>query len=176
MLSWSWRSIKTVIVASSWCSILLYLHWLCTVTHKSNWWWFIKSPNLNMYLRFVPLKNKLSYADTLFGVNCFREVLSALSVLIRLQSERPRQRSCLRGTAICAIRETCRIIICGTVASDVYHLLQYLVNLQLPQSIFVAFIWLSQEAAIISLNKGKGQSWWCCRINTIDLYISKKNF
>jgi hypothetical protein len=26
---------KTVIVASGWCSILLYLHWWCTVKHKS---------------------------------------------------------------------------------------------------------------------------------------------
>jgi hypothetical protein len=27
---------KTVIVASSWCSIFTYLHWWCTVKHKSN--------------------------------------------------------------------------------------------------------------------------------------------
>jgi hypothetical protein len=27
---------KTVIVASSWCSILLYLHWWCTVKQKSS--------------------------------------------------------------------------------------------------------------------------------------------
>jgi hypothetical protein len=27
---------KTVFVASSWCSIWLYLHWWCTVKHKSN--------------------------------------------------------------------------------------------------------------------------------------------
>jgi hypothetical protein len=46
--SWRWAKVcpkhvglileinKTVIVASSLCSILLYLHWWCTVKHKSN--------------------------------------------------------------------------------------------------------------------------------------------
>jgi hypothetical protein len=46
--SWRWANVypkqvelileinKTVIVASSWCSILLYLHWWCTVKHKSS--------------------------------------------------------------------------------------------------------------------------------------------
>jgi hypothetical protein len=27
---------KTVIAASSWCSVLLYLQWCCTVAHKSS--------------------------------------------------------------------------------------------------------------------------------------------
>jgi hypothetical protein len=35
MLSWFWRSL-IVIAASSWFSILLYLHWWCTVKHKSS--------------------------------------------------------------------------------------------------------------------------------------------
>jgi hypothetical protein len=46
--SWRWAKVcpkhvelileinKTVIVTSSWCSILLYLHWRCTVAHKSS--------------------------------------------------------------------------------------------------------------------------------------------
>jgi hypothetical protein len=46
--SWRWANVcpkhvelileinKTVIVASSWCPILLYLHWWCTVKNKSN--------------------------------------------------------------------------------------------------------------------------------------------
>jgi hypothetical protein len=46
--SWRWAKVcpkhvelileinKIIIVASSWCSILLYLQWCCTVTHKSN--------------------------------------------------------------------------------------------------------------------------------------------
>jgi hypothetical protein len=33
---------KTVIVASSWCSIFLYLQWWCTVKHKSSDWVFSK--------------------------------------------------------------------------------------------------------------------------------------
>jgi len=75
------------------------------------------------------------YTNTVDGVYWFRKVLSALSVMIRLPPERPRQRSCLGGKAICAILETCRIIPCGILASDVYHPLQHLVTLQLPQSI-----------------------------------------
>jgi hypothetical protein len=39
---------KTVIVASSWCSIFTYLHWWCTVKHKSSLHLF--NPNIRQKL------------------------------------------------------------------------------------------------------------------------------
>ena len=36
MLSWSWRSIKLLLLHLVGFSILFYLHWWCTVKHKSN--------------------------------------------------------------------------------------------------------------------------------------------
>jgi hypothetical protein len=36
MLGWTWEINKTVTVASSWCSVLLYLQWWRMVTHKSS--------------------------------------------------------------------------------------------------------------------------------------------
>jgi hypothetical protein len=66
---------KTVIVASSWCSILLYLQWWCTVTHKSSlnvsvyydflwepWRYFVGKRCRGVYITGLNVKKSLCFA------------------------------------------------------------------------------------------------------------------
>jgi hypothetical protein len=48
---------KTVIVASSWCSILLYLHWWCTGTHKASLSWHTLNPLNHIVITMITSGN-----------------------------------------------------------------------------------------------------------------------